>query len=61
MENAEQFAAEMKRDEQSEKQSKEGHELEADSAHPSPVQGSDGGRAQGETASEDPAPTKTKK
>ena len=29
MENAEQFAAEMKRDEQSEKQSEEGHELEA--------------------------------
>jgi len=30
-----------------------GYQLQADPAHPTPVQGSDGGRAQGETAREE--------
>ena len=43
------------RDDKSGNDAEEDHELEANPAHPPSVQGSDGGRAQGETAGEDEA------
>ena len=39
----------------------ENNELETDSAHPAPVQGSDSGRAQGEAAGTDSAKAKEEK
>ncbi|SRR6266567_2428120 len=40
------------KDEQSARKPEEGHQLQADPAHPAPVQGSDQGRAQGEATGE---------
>ena len=42
-----------KQNERSKRQSDESDELQADPAHPAPVQGSDGGRAQDEAAGEE--------